>query len=88
MERAADEAKVEPTRISFVNAVALISYCWLISTTRPFAPGRIPERLLSLRRQLKLLLLPPRRSERRAPREVKIKMSKFKRKRPTTRGRK
>lgn len=88
MERAADEAKVEPTQISFVNAVALIRYCWLISTTRPLAPGRIPERLLSLRRQLRLLLLPPRRSERRAPRVVKIKMSKFKRKRPTTRGRK
>jgi hypothetical protein len=88
MERAADEADVEPNRISFVNAVALIRYCWLISTTRPLAPGRIPERLLSLRRQLKLLLLPPRRRERRAPRVVKIKMSKFKRKRPTTRGRK
>jgi hypothetical protein len=88
MERAAAEAEVEPTRISFVNAVACIRYCWLISTTRPLAPGRIPERLLSLRRQLKFLLLPPRRSERRAPRVVKIKMSKFKRKRPTTRGRK
>ena len=88
MERAADEADVEPTQISFVNAVALIRYCWLISTTRPLAPGRIPERLLSLRRQLKLLLLPPRRRKRQAPREVKIKMSKFKRKRPTTSGRK
>lgn len=87
MERAAEEAKVEPTRISFVNAVAAIRYCWLMSTARPLAPGRIPERLLDLRRQLKLLLLPPRRPERRAPRVVKIKMSKFKRKRPTTRGR-
>ncbi len=88
MERAADEAKVEPSRISFVNAVALIRYCWLISTTLPLAPGRIPERLLDLRRQLKLLVLPPRRSGRRAPRVVKIKMSKFKRKTPTGRGRK
>jgi hypothetical protein len=87
MERAAAEADVEPTRISFVNAVALIRYCWLMSTTRPLAPGRIPGRLLSLRRQLKLLLLPPRRPERSAPRVVKIKMSKWKRKRPTTRGR-
>ena len=86
MERAADEAAVEPNQISFVNAVALIRYCWLISTTRPLAPGRIPERLLSLRRQLKLLLLPPRRPKRSPPRVVKIKMSKFKRKRPTTRG--
>jgi hypothetical protein len=88
MERAADEAKVEPLRLSFVAAVALIRYCWLLSTAQPLAPGRIPERLLELRRQLKLLLLPPRRSERRAPRVVKIKMSKFKRKRPTSRGRK
>ena len=87
MERAADEAEVEPTQISFVNAVALIRYCWLISTTRPLAPGKIPQRLLALRRQLKLLLLPPRRSERSAPRVVKIKMSKYKRKRPTGRGR-
>jgi Insertion element 4 transposase N-terminal/Transposase DDE domain len=87
MDHAAKEAKVEPTRISFVNAVALIRYCWLISTTRPLAPGRIPARLLDLRRQLKLLLLPSRRPERRAPRVVKIKMSKFKRKCPTTRGR-
>ena len=88
MERAADEAKVEPTRISFVNSVALIRYCWLVSTTPPLAPGRIPERLLALRRQLKLLLLPPRRTERRAPRVVKIKMSKWKRKSPTGNGRK
>lgn len=87
MERAAEEAGVEPTQISFVNAVALIRYCWLISTVRPLAPGRIPERLLALRRQLKLLVLPLRRRERSAPRVVKIKMSKFKRKRPTMKGR-
>jgi hypothetical protein len=88
MERAADEAEVEPSQMSFVNAVALIRYCWLVSTTRPLAPGRIPERLLDLRRQLKLLVLPPRRPERRSPRVVKLKMSKFKRKSPTGRGRK
>jgi hypothetical protein len=88
MERAADELEVEPNRISFVNAVALIRYCWLVSTTPPLASGRIPERLLELRRQLKLLVLPPRRPERRAPREVKIKMSKWKRKSPTGAGRK
>jgi hypothetical protein len=88
MERAADEAKVEPNEISFVNAVALIRYCWLMSTTPPLAPGRIPGRLLELRRQLKLLLLPPRRTGRRAPRAVKIKMSKWPRKPPTGRGRK
>ena len=88
MEKAADEAKVEPNQMSFVNAVALIRYCWLVSTTPPLAPGRIPERLLDLRRQLKLLVLPPRRTHRRAPRVVKIKMSKWKRKPPTGKGRK
>lgn len=88
MERAAEEAEVEPTEISFVNAVALIRYCWLMSTTPPLAPGRIPGRLLDLRKQLKLLVLPPRRPARRAPREVKIKMSKWKRKALTGRGRK
>jgi hypothetical protein len=70
MERAADEAGVEPTRISFVNALALVRYTWLISATPPLAPGKIPARLTDLRRQLKLLVLPPRR-ERSYPRAVR-----------------
>jgi hypothetical protein len=88
MERAADEAKVEPTRISFVNALALVRYTWLISSTPPLAPGKNPSRLQDLRRQLTLLVLPPRRSERSFPRAVKIKMSAYNRKSPTGRGRK
>jgi hypothetical protein len=88
MERAADEADVEPTRISFVNATALIRYCWLSASTRPLAPGRIPSTLLDLRRHLRLLVLPPRRPERRFPRLVKIKMSGYNRKPPTGKGRK
>jgi hypothetical protein len=59
MERAADEAGVEPNRISFVNALALIRNAWLAWSTQPLAPGRIPEGLLDLRRCLKLLILPP-----------------------------
>jgi hypothetical protein len=86
MERAADEARVEPTRISFVNALALVRYTWLISATPPLAPGKIPARLADLRRQLKLLVLPARR-DRRYPRVVKIKMSAYNRKRPTGKGR-
>ncbi|HEX8823525.1 MAG TPA: IS4 family transposase, partial [Archangium sp.] len=77
MERAAEEAGVEPTRISFVNALSLIRNAWLIWSTPPLAPGRIPEHLLDLRRHLGLLLLPERRSERRYPRVVKIKMSNY-----------
>lgn len=88
MERAADEAEVEPTRISFVNAVAFIRYAWLSASLQPVVPTKIPATLLNTRKQLKLLLLPPRRPERRAPREVKLKMSNYKRKTPTGRGRK
>jgi hypothetical protein len=88
MERAADEAGVEPTRISFVNALALVRYTWLISSTPPLAPGKTPSRLQDLRRQLTLLVLPLRRSERTFPRAVKIKMSNYSRKPPSGKGRK
>ena len=47
-----------------------------------FAPGTIPRRLQDLRRNLKRLLLPDRRTERAFPRAVKIKMSNYPRKRP------
>lgn len=80
MERAADEADVEPTRISFVNALAMIRNAWIAWSMQPVAPGRIPAALLDLRRNLKLLLLPERRTKRRYPREVKIKMSTYKKK--------
>jgi hypothetical protein len=88
MERAALEAGVDPRRISFVNALALIRNAWLAWSTVPMAPGRIPAALLDLRRYLKLLILPERRSERSYPRAVKLKMSNYARKRPTGRGRK
>ena len=77
MERAAAEVGVEPTRISFVNALSLIRISWIVWSTAPLAPGRIPEHLLDMRRQLGHLLLPERRSERRYPRVVKIKMSNY-----------
>jgi hypothetical protein len=77
MERAAAEAAVEPRRISFVNALSLIRTAWTVWSTEPVAPGRIPEHLLDLRRHLALLVLPERRSERRYPRVVKIKMSNY-----------
>ncbi len=86
MERAADEAGVEPTRISFVNALALVRYAFLSASTEPLAPGRIPITLLQVRRDLKLLLLPPRRL-RSYPRAVKIKMSNYAKAAPR-RGRK
>jgi hypothetical protein len=87
MERAADEAGVPPTRISFVGAMALIRNAWLIWSTSPLAPGRIPKGLLNLRHSLKLLLIPERRADRSYPRAVKIKLSPYQRKRPTGDGR-
>lgn len=88
MERAADEAGVEPNRISFVNAVALIRNAWLAWSTMPLAPARIPSGIFDLRACLKLLILPPRRPERSYPRAVKIKMSAYARKPPSGKGRK
>lgn len=75
MERAADEAGVVPTRISFVNALSMICHAWVVWSTPPLAPGRIPAALLDLRQRMRLLLLPPRRPKRSFPRVVKIKMS-------------
>ncbi len=81
MERVADEAGVEPTRISFVAALHLIvdEWQWLAVTS----PGAIPSRLRDLRANLKRFILPPRRAQRRYPRAVKIKMSNYSRKRPS-----
>lgn len=80
MERAADESGVAPTRISFVNALSMIRYSWIVWSTPPLAPGRIPAALLDLRQNLRLLLLPERRPDRAYPRVVKIKMSNYKKK--------
>jgi hypothetical protein len=85
MERAAEEAGVPPTRISFVNALSMLCHAWVVWSTPPLAPGRIPSALLDLRQRLRLLLLPQRR-ERRYPRVVKLKMSNYDKKwvrRPT-----
>ena len=79
IERVATEAGVEPTRISFVAALRLIGDEWLWCALA--SPGAIPNHLRNLRASLKTLILPPRRSERRFPRAVKIKMSNYARKR-------
>jgi hypothetical protein len=87
MERAADEAGLEPRRLSFTNSLSLIRTAWLVWSTEPLAPARIPAALLDLRRHLQLLVLPERRPERSYPRAVKIKMSSYVKKRPRGRGR-
>ena len=81
MERVAKTAKVEPTRISFVESLRLICDEWMwLSVT---SPGAIPKRLATMRANIKRYVLPPRRSKRLYPRAVKIKMSNYDRKRPT-----
>jgi Insertion element 4 transposase N-terminal/Transposase DDE domain len=85
MERAAAELKVPPTRVSFVAALAMFrNELRGMSGRRPLAMGTIPSRLDHLRRNLKRLVLPERRRERSYPRQVKIKMSNYDRKRPST----
>lgn len=82
MERTADEAKVPPTRISFVHSLLLIRDV-LGGLMGPRLPlGTIPKRLQHLRRNLKRLVLPERRPKRVYPRAVKVKMSNYPRKRP------
>lgn len=80
MERTANQLGVEPVRISFVGALRLIcEEWWWISSA---SPGAIPKNLARLRSKIARLILPLRRSERRYPRAVKIKMSNYPRKRP------
>jgi hypothetical protein len=86
MERAAKEAGVPPTRISFMAALALIKDEIGRLRGERLALGTIPDRLKELRKNLKRLVLPERR-ERSYPRAVKIKMSNYPRKRPMPRTR-
>jgi len=79
MERIADEAEVEPTRISFVAAQRFICDEWIWCAGA--SPGSIPRHLKNLRAAVKRFILPKRRSERSYPRAVKIKMSSYPRKR-------
>jgi Insertion element 4 transposase N-terminal/Transposase DDE domain len=82
MESIAREAKVEPTRISFVEALRLMrdEWAWLSVIS---SPGAIPKRLATMRGAIKRYVLPSRRP-RRFPRVVKLKMSNYDRKRPIT----
>ena len=82
MEGIAKDAKVEPTRVSFVAALRLIVEEWSFATITA-SPGAIPRHLGDLRDKIRRFILPPRRSDRVYPRAVKIKMSNYPRKRPS-----
>lgn len=78
----ANEKKVSANRVSFRTSLLYIRDFWLVAgMTR--APGNIPKNLAFLEKDLTRLILPERRSDRRYPRHVKIKMSNY----PRNRGR-
>ncbi|MEL6341172.1 MAG: hypothetical protein AAFZ38_02510 [Myxococcota bacterium] len=79
MERVADDAGVVPTRISF--AMVFQHICSELDTYVFASPGAIPKHLAQLRAYVARFILPKRRSERSYPREVKVKMSNYRRKR-------
>jgi hypothetical protein len=91
MQNIAQEAKVPPTRISFMMAVRFVRDAWFLCSDA--SPGSIPGKLRKIRKRAADFVLPPRRSHRRYPRAVKIKMSSYPKKRrnpdrhPTSRER-
>ncbi len=76
---AAQSNNVHPRRISFRSSLLWIRTFWL-SAWRTKA-GNIPKHLGQFRSTLDVLILPERRTERRNPRHVKIKMSNYARNR-------
>lgn len=78
---AAAEHKLPPQRISFWSSLLWIRNFWV--TAWRSTQGAIPRHLGELRSTLNVLINPERRSERRYPRHVKIKMSNYPRNRGT-----
>ena len=77
---AAQQHGLAPKRISFRSSLLWIRNFW-ITAALSNSPANIPRHLAELRSTLDVLILPPRRSKRRYPRHVKIKMSNYKRNR-------
>ena len=74
MASIAEEEKIEPTRISFIESLRLMrdEWEWLSVTS----PGAIPKRLATLRKNVKRYILPPRRN-RSYPRFAKLHSSNY-----------
>jgi len=82
MQRLAREFGVVPTRVSFVASLRHCVEQWHLATI--LSPGTIPSHLATATDRMRTFLLPKRRPERSFPRAVKIKMSNYDRKVPTT----
>lgn len=82
MQRIAHELGVAPTRISFVAALRESALQWQSAALG--SPGNAPRRMATVTDRMRHFVLPPRRPERVFPRAVKIKMSNYARKVPTT----
>jgi hypothetical protein len=78
MERAADQAGVEPLRISFIASLRALRYHWVMMAG--ISPGNLPRYVADIRQEISGFLLPPRR-DRTYPRAVKLKMSNYPRNR-------
>lgn len=79
MQLAAEAMDLPPNRLSFKTSLLACRELWLRAITA--TPGTLPKSLRELREDIVQLKLPPRRSKRRYPRHVKIKMSNYKRNR-------
>jgi hypothetical protein len=77
---AAQAHGLPPKRISFRSSLLWIRNFW-VTASITCSPGSLPKHLAELRSTLDVLILPARRSERRYPRHVKIKMSSYPRNR-------
>lgn len=73
MEAAASRWGVPPRRISFAFSLRAVRDLFMWAAVA--SPGSLPKMLEGLRLELRHFILPPRRSERRYKRHVKIKMS-------------
>ena len=82
MENIAQQAAVPPTRISFITAMRFIRDEW--SWCAVASPGSIPAKLQRMRDKVLRFVLPDRRRDRVYPRAVKLKMSKYAKKRRKT----
>ena len=75
MDLLARDRKIHPTRISFRTSLVLIRDLFMWAAIA--SPGSLPKMIKKLRVDMRQMILPPRRSQRRYDRCVKIKMSSY-----------